>query len=264
MVDIAPVLDALRAQRPLVQNITNFVVMNFSANALLAMGASPAMVHAVDEVEDFVAISASLVVNIGTLDAGWAQSMRLAAAKADALGKPWVLDPVGVGATRFRQQTCADLMRHRPSIIRGNAAEIMTLAGAQGGRSRGVDSLANSADAIDAAQHLARATGCVAVASGEADIVTDGERVATIRGGAEMITLITGTGCSLSAATAAMAAVAPDRFVAAVAACALFKVAAERAAAKAGAPGTLAARFLDALYGVDAGDLAFAASIELA
>lgn len=264
MINIAPVLDAVRAQRPLVHNITNYVVMNFSANALLALGASPAMVHAVDEVEDFVAISSSLVVNIGTLDAPWVKSMHLAAAKAKALGKPWVLDPVGVGATPFRLATAADLLAHSPSIVRGNAAEIMALAGTQGGSSKGVDSLASSSDAIGAAKSLALSIGGVAVASGEVDIVTDGARVAKVKGGAEMITLITGTGCALSATAAAMAAATSDRFAAAVAASALFKVAAERAAAKAKAPGSLATQFIDALYNIDAGDLAFAASIEVA
>lgn len=263
MPDIAAILDAVRQQRPLVHNITNYVVMNVSANALLALGASPAMVHAADEVESFVAISSSLVVNIGTLDATWVKSMHLAAAKAKALGKPWVLDPVGVGATPFRLATCGDLLVYAPSIVRGNAAEIMALAGASAA-AKGVDSLASSNDALDAAKNLAGTTRGVVIASGATDIVTDGVRVGRVKGGVEMITLITGTGCCLSAAAAAMAAATRDHFAAAVTACALFKVAAERAATKARAPGSLAVHFIDALHDVGPDELVKAASIEIA
>src|ERR1700712_1761326 len=120
----------LRAQQPLVHNITNYVVMSLSANVLLALGASPAMVHALEEVEDFVAISSALVVNIGTLSPSWVVGMQRAAARAVALGKPWVLDPVGCGATPYRTGVAKALAEQRPTIIRGNASEILSLAGA--------------------------------------------------------------------------------------------------------------------------------------
>ncbi|WP_342358428.1 hydroxyethylthiazole kinase [Terrarubrum flagellatum] len=262
MQDIASIISAVRAQRPLVHNITNYVVMNFSANALLAFGASPAMVHAPEEVEDFVAISSSLVVNIGTLDSRWVESMKLAAAKASALKKPWVLDPVGVGATRFRLATSQALLALKPAIVRGNAAEIITLAGASGGASKGVDSLAASSEAIGAARALARSSGAVVVATGENDIATDGERVFSIAGGSAQMTLVTGTGCCLSATVAATAAVASDPLSAAVAACAVYKVAAERAASEANAPGSLAVAFLDALHEFQPDDYARLARIE--
>src|SRR4249920_701142 len=129
-IDAASALEALRARRPLVHNITNYVAMTVSANVLLALGASPAMVHAVEEVEDFVAISNALAINIGTLSPRWVEAMRLAAAKAVALGKPWVLDPVGCGATPYRTGVAAELATLKPTIIRGNASEIMSLAGA--------------------------------------------------------------------------------------------------------------------------------------
>ncbi|MGL4496526.1 MAG: hydroxyethylthiazole kinase [Beijerinckiaceae bacterium] len=253
---ISHIVESVRAGRPLVHNVSNHVVMNFTANALLACGASPAMVHAIEEVEEFVAISQSLVINIGTLDAPWVTSMLAAAARAQALGKPWVLDPVGVGATRYRRETCAKLLQHRPSVIRGNASEIIALAGGAAS-SRGVDSTTAANDAIAAAQALAQACGSVVVISGETDIVTDGGRIAPVRGGAAMMTQITGTGCALSAVTGAMVAVTGDFFAAAQTACATFKVAAEsaRAAAPHG-PGTLAAAFLDALYSVGAGEIA--------
>ena len=132
-------LEDLRARRPLVHNITNYVAMTVSANVLLALGASPAMVHAVEEVEDFVAISDALAVNIGTLSPPWVDAMRAAVKRASALGKPWVLDPVGCGATAYRTQVAVELAGLKPSVIRGNASEIMSLAGQVGAGGKGVE-----------------------------------------------------------------------------------------------------------------------------
>ncbi len=139
----------LRARRPLVHNITNYVAMTVSANVLLALGASPAMVHAVEEVEDFAAIADALVVNIGTLSPPWVAAMQVAATRARAMGKPWVLDPVGCGATPYRTQAAAELAALGPSIIRGNASEIMSLAGEVGAAGKGVDSSASADEAVD-------------------------------------------------------------------------------------------------------------------
>ena len=144
-IDVAAALEALRARRPLVQNITNYVAMTVSANVLLALGASPAMVHALEEVEDFVAISDALVVNIGTLSPRWVESMERAAIAANEARKPWVLDPVGCGATPYRTETAAELATFRPTIIRANASEIMSLAGATADGQKGVDSTAGAA-----------------------------------------------------------------------------------------------------------------------
>src|SRR5450631_47918 len=149
-------LEDLRARGPLVHNITNYVAMTLSANVLLALGASPAMVHAEEEVEDFVAISDALVVNIGTLSPSWVTAMRLAIVRAKALGKPWVLDPVGCGATPYRTRVAAELAALKPSVIRGNASEILSLAGQTGQAGKGVDSLASADDAVGAAVALAR------------------------------------------------------------------------------------------------------------
>src|SRR5450631_3261652 len=143
-------LEDLRARRPLVHNITNYVAMTLSANVLLALGASPAMVHAEEEVEDFVAIADALVVNIGTLSPSWVAAMRLAIARATALGKPWVLDPVGCGATPYRTKVAVELAALKPSVIRGNASEILSLADQAGQAGKGVDSLASADDAVGA------------------------------------------------------------------------------------------------------------------
>src|SRR6185436_3987523 len=169
----AAAVTELRARRPLVHNITNYVAMTVSANVLLAIGASPAMVHAVEEVEDFVAISGALAINIGTLSPRWVEAMRLAAAKAVELGKPWVLDPVGCGATPYRTGVAVELAGMRPTIIRGNASEIMSLAGAAGAGGRGVDSTASSDAAVVAGKALAQKTGAVVAITGETDYVTD-------------------------------------------------------------------------------------------
>ncbi|MEY4578507.1 MAG: hydroxyethylthiazole kinase, partial [Pseudomonadota bacterium] len=163
---IAQLHARLREQKPLVQNITNYVAMTISANALLAVGASPAMVHAAEEVEAFVTISSALVINIGTLSPTWVAAMRLAATRATALGKPWVLDPVGCGATPYRTAVATELAAHKPTIIRGNASEIMSLAGQTGAAGKGVDSTASSEAAIAAAITLARNTGAVIAVTG--------------------------------------------------------------------------------------------------
>ena len=149
-------LQALRQGVPLVHNITNFVSMEVVANCLLAIGAAPAMVHAEAEVEDFVGIASALVVNIGTLSPPWVAAMERAALRARALSKPWVLDPVGCGATPYRTRTAAKLVELQPNVIRGNASELLALAGAAGGPTAGVDSTHGSEEAIEAAADLAR------------------------------------------------------------------------------------------------------------
>lgn len=236
----------LRAATPLIHNITNHVVMNWTANVLLAAGASPAMVHAEDEVEEFVAISAALVINIGTLDPGFVSGMEKAAARARAGGISWVLDPVGVGATRYRMDVTRRLLAHAPSVIRGNAGEIMALAGAGAQQQRGVDSLAGSDAALDAARELARQTGAVIAVTGATDYVVAGDDVTAIWGGHPISQQVTGTGCAATALVGACLAVAPPQ-EAAVAALGAMKSAAEAAAAVSKGPGSFAVAFLDAL-----------------
>lgn len=244
-------LTKLRAQSPLVQNITNYVVMNSTANALLAIGASPAMVHACEEVEEFVAIAHALVINIGTLSPSWIAGMHLAAAQARALGKPWVLDPVGAGATSLRTSTALQLLRLGPAVVRGNASEILALGAANRTATRGVDSTDSSAAALDTAKQLAKSAGCVITVSGATDYVTDGERLLQVDNGHAMMTRVTGLGCTASALIGAFLAVQPDPLLAAAQAMAVLGLAGEIAAERSPGPGSLQLHLLDVLYTLD-------------
>jgi hydroxyethylthiazole kinase len=248
-------LEDLRAKRPLVQNITNYVAMTVSANVLLALGASPAMVQAVEEVEDFVAIADTLAVNIGTLSPPWVEAMRVAVKRANALGKPWVLDPVGCGATVYRTQVAAELAALKPSLIRGNASEIMSLAGQVGAGGKGVDSTAPAEYATSAAAALAQRTGSIVAITGETDYVSDGTTLIAVHAGHALMPLSTALGCSLSAASAAFTAVRPPR-EAAVAALAVFGAAGSIAAERCRGPGHLPAEICDALHRMDGATLA--------
>ncbi len=254
-VDAGRRLDRLRARRPLVQAITNYVSMDAAANVLLAVGASPAMVHAIEEVEAFVGFADALVINIGTLSTPWIDSMARAAEFAQAGAVPWVLDPVGVGATRFRDETCAMLLESRPTAIRGNASEIMALARIAGasvasGRGKGVDSGDAVEQAEGAARALARAVGAVVSATGEVDFVTDGARHARISGGHALMPQVTALGCALSGVVAAFLSARDDAFAATVAAHGVFAVAGASAGAGAQGPGSFRVAFLDALAAV--------------
>lgn len=250
-------LAAVRERQPLVHNITNFVVMNNSANALLAVGASPAMIHATDEVEDFVALCQALVINIGTLYSEQVAAGKLAALRATAVGVPWILDPVGVGATPYRRAAAGALTRLGPSVIRGNGSEILTLAQqTPAGQGRGVDSLHGSDSALDAAHRLAEETGAVVAVTGAVDYVIQGERSSEIHNGHPLMRRVTGLGCSATAVIGAFLAVEPDAFTATVAGLAVFGVAGELAAEEARGPGSLQVALLDALYGLDQATLA--------
>jgi hydroxyethylthiazole kinase len=261
MIDAATALTRLRERRPLVQNITNYVAMDVSANVLLALGASPAMVHAAEEAADFTSISDALVVNIGTLSPPWVQAMHLAAERANTLGKPWVLDPVGAGATPYRTQVAVDLLRRQPTIVRGNAAEIMALGGAAGTRQQGVDSRETADQASDTAMSIARTFGVVVSVTGPVDLITNGSSTYRVANGHFLMPMVTGLGCAVSAVTAAFAATEPDPVMAATAALAVYGLAGERAADGAQGPGTLRARLMDALYLLSPADVAQGARI---
>jgi hydroxyethylthiazole kinase len=255
-------LAEIRRTGPLVHNITNYVVMNNTANALLALGASPAMVHAADEVEEFVGISRALVVNIGTLSAPWVAAMRAAADRAGKLGVPWALDPVGVGATTFRNAVAADLAARGPAVIRGNASEILALAGT-GARTKGVDSAHGTDAAIDAARELARRTGATVAVTGATDYVTDGERLAALSNGHPLMAKVTGMGCTATAIVGAFLAVERDAFGAAVQGLTALGVAGETAAERSPGPGSLQVQLLDALHLLDEATITDRARIEL-
>lgn len=222
--------------------------MNNSANALLAIGASPVMAHWVDEMEQMTAIAGALVINIGTLDGEWIEGMKAAGAAASRRGTPIVLDPVGAGATSQRTEAALEIIDLcHPTIIRGNASEIMALVDASV-KSKGVDSSASSEDALDAARRLATDTGAVVVISGETDYITDGTLVHTVEGGNPIMTSVTGMGCTATALVGAFAAVCPDPMEAATAAMAVMSLAGERAALLARGNGSMQMHFLDELY----------------
>jgi hydroxyethylthiazole kinase len=241
-------LALVREKNPLVHNITNYVVMNSTANALLAMGASPVMAHAPNEVEEMVAIAGALVLNIGTLDDAWVDSMHRAAAKASALGKPIVLDPVGAGATRLRTVSAKALIAAAtPAVIRGNASEVLAL-GDGVADTKGVDAVHSVADAAKAAAELARELGTVLAITGPEDLVTDGQRTVRVTNGHPMMGAVTGTGCAATALIGAFLAVDSDPLDAAATALGYYGLAGETAAGSAAAPGSYAVALIDALY----------------
>jgi len=241
---------SVRKNAPLVHNITNYVVMNTTANALLAAGASPIMAHAHPEVQDMVAICGALVINIGTLDEYWVESMLTAAAKAHQSGKPWVLDPVGAGATAYRNETVARLLNYKPTIIRGNASEIMALAKMSRATTKGVDSVHQSTEAIEAAKWLNVKFGSVICVSGATDVIVSGDKQIHISNGHPLMQQVTGLGCTATALTGAFAAVSQDKFYSTAAAMALLGIAGELAQKISAGPGSLQLNILDKLYNI--------------
>lgn len=244
----------VREQSPLVHNITNYVVMNNTANALLAAGAAPVMAHAHAEVAEMTGICQALVINIGTLDEYWVESMLLAARTAAGSGTPWVLDPVGAGATAYRDRTLAELLALKPTVIRGNASEIMALARHNTSRTKGVDSTAGSREAIAAARYLQQHFAEVVCISGKTDIIISRSEDIYLDNGAALMTRVTGLGCSATALIGAFIAVIADKRAAVAAAMALLGIAGELAARDAAGPGTLQLAILDKLYQLSAAE----------
>lgn len=241
-------LDAIRQHGPLVHNITNLVAMDLAANALLAIGASPVMAHAQEEVEDFVSLAGALAINIGTFTPEWQDAAVSAAVQALGNETPWVLDPVGCGATRFRMENAMRLLKIRPSLVRGNASEIAALASNALGTGKGVEATMSVADVEIEASRLAREAGLVVAVTGAEDFVTDGQRALRIAGGHPLMMRITAVGCALTAITAAFMAVEEDVLAAAGHALAYMAVAGETAGKTADAPGSFRVELLDALY----------------
>ena len=237
----------VRASSPLTHCVTNYVAAPLTANVLLAVGAVPAMVSAVEEVEAFTGIASAVLLNVGTVTTESANVFIQAGASAHRAGTPWVLDPVAVGAgLRLRDRVAADVLEYRPTVIRGNGSEILGLAGAAGG-GKGPDSTASSDDALPAAAELARATGAVVAISGVVDFITDGSTTVAVPGGHVLMTKVTGVGCSLGALIAAFAGVIDDPLQAAASASVLLATAGERAARSAAGTGSFAVALLDHL-----------------
>jgi hydroxyethylthiazole kinase len=238
-------LRSLRETRPMIHQITNYVVMNETANATLAVGGQPVMAHALEEVEEMVAFAGALVLNIGTLSPTWVEAMLLAGAAANRIGIPVVLDPVGAGATRYRTRTAERILNEVDvAIVRGNAGEVATLAGIEA-EVRGVDSVGVGSGREEVALGAARKLGLTVSVSGPVDHASDGERVVSVSNGDPLMGAVTGTGCMLSAVTGCFAAVCPDDPLAA------YGVAGEDAAASARGPGSFHMGLYDALYLLD-------------
>lgn len=241
-------LNLVRQKSPLVHNITNYVAMNFSANALLAIGASPVMAHAVEEMEEITVIADALVINIGTLDSQWIEGMLKAGIAMRKRGGMIILDPVGAGATKFRTETAWKIIDTcHPDIIRGNASEIMALTNSNI-KSKGVDSLEDSINALDSAKVLAKLSNSVVTISGPIDYITDGNRVETISNGSTMMTRVTAMGCTASSMAGVFAAVNKNAFEAVTHAMAVMGIAGEIAAGKSAGPGSMLTNFIDELY----------------
>ena len=249
-------LAAVRNTAPLVQYMTNTVVMNFTANVLLATGASPAMADVPSEAGSFTRLASALLINLGTPYAEQRQAMLESAPVALEAGVPWVLDPVAVGALPLRTNLAVELLGHKPTAIRGNPSEIMALAGAGTG-GRGVDAVDSPDQAIEAARMLANRHHSVVAVSGKSDLITDGTTDLRLGNGDERLTEITGGGCALGALTAAFLAIHQSNPLhAAAAATAVDTIAAEVAADGAPGPGTFAVRLLDALNELDGAPIA--------
>ena len=260
--EIFSMIGLIRRQSPVVHNITNYVVMNNTANALLAIGASPVMAHAEEEVAEMVSIASALVINIGTLSEHWIKSMFLAAGQAAKKGIPIILDPVGAGATAYRTKTARELIdRHPPTIIRGNASEILSLYDDQT-KTKGVDSADSSDKAIETARAISQKNRCVVCVSGAVDYIAGHDKILKIRNGHPMMSRVTGLGCTASALCGCFAAVEKNDFNATAAAMAVMGIAGEMAADTAAGPGTLQTKFLDCLYRMSEKDISERLRIE--
>jgi hydroxyethylthiazole kinase len=256
-------VQAIRQKAPVVHSITNYVVMNSTANALLALGASPVMAHAEEEMEEMTGIASALVINIGTLSPAWVRAMFKAAEAARKRKIPIILDPVGAGATSYRTRTARELIRAvPPEIIRGNASEIMALL-EKNVKTKGVDSTASSEAAVAIGRNLHEVSGAAVCISGETDYTIGRTGIIRGRNGHVMMTRVTGLGCTASALCGAFAAVEPDPAVAAAEAMAVMGIAGEIAFARSAGPGSLQIHFIDALYCLSADDISRMLKIEM-
>lgn len=247
---VVDIVERLRSRHPLVHCLTNHVVKGFTANVLLAVGASPAMVEHPEEAGEFAAMADALLVNLGTLEEIQMAAMRNAIASAGAAGRPWVLDPVAVGLLGLRTRFAVEILGARPAVIRGNASEILALAGKEGG-GRGVDSGTDSWAACEAARLLARQTGATVLVTGAVDYAVDKSRVVAISNGHPLMTRVTGVGCAMGAINAACIAVSDSPLLGSVATAVLLGIAGELAAEKSERPGSFQIALLDALDSTD-------------
>lgn len=248
-------IQAIKKSSPLIHNITNYVVMECNANSLLAIGASPIMAHAIDEMDDIVKIASSLVLNIGTLSPSWIQGMMMAIIAANSKGIPVILDPVGAGATSYRSETAHSILNQgKVAVIRGNASEIASLSGSKT-LTKGVDSLLNSTECQNQAKILALKNECVVWMSGQIDVITDGQSSILIHNGHALMNKVTGMGCIATAITGAFLAVNQNILLGCTNAAILMGITGEIAAEKCKGPGSFKLEFIDTLYSLSLNDI---------
>ncbi|MFQ3549671.1 MAG: hydroxyethylthiazole kinase [Armatimonadota bacterium] len=257
-------LNKIRKNKPLVHSITNLVVMNETANALLCLGALPIMAHAKEEMDEMVSISSSLVLNIGTLTTDWIDSMIIAGKTANKLNKPVILDPVGAGATSFRTQSSKKILDNvKVSILRGNAGEVAALAGIDS-EVRGVESIGASQSSEEIAKAFAKSYGCTVAITGKVDVVCDGQKTALITNGDEMLSRVVGTGCISNVIIAAFAGINSDPFAASVGGLVALGIAGEIGAKISGnKPGTFHTELYNALYSITSEDMLNLAKVNI-
>lgn len=261
---IANDLDQIRTAKPLIHHITNFVVMNETANLTLSLGALPVMAHAREEVEEMASVAGALVLNIGTLWPGLVDAMLAAGKAANRAGVPVVLDPVGAGATKLRTDSAKRILDEVDvAVVRGNLAEVSILSGRQA-RISGVESISAADDPATVAADAARQHGCVAAVTGVRDVISDGRRTAIVENGDVMLTTVTGTGCMATTVVAGFLAVQKDQLLAAAEGLAAFGVVAEKAAEAAeGLPGEFHAKLYDVMAQLCGGELATRANVRM-
>ncbi len=248
-------IEKVRAVSPLVHNITNYVVMDVTANALLAVGASPVMAHALQEVEQMTTLAHALVLNIGTLSENWIEAMLKAQRQANKLNKPVVLDPVGLGATEYRAETISRILNNGDvTVIRGNASEIGNLCGMVA-QTKGVDSTTNAENVIEQAENYAKAHNQIIAISGATDYITNGTTTIQVENGNAMMGKVTGMGCTATAMIGAFLGVNENAYLATVHAMIAMGIAGERAAQQANGPGSFRNLFMDQLYSLSAADI---------
>lgn len=241
-------VQTIRAQSPLVLNLTNFVAMDLNANALLALGASPIMAHATEELSELVQISGAVVINIGTLDAQFIESARVTLEAARKWNKPVVLDPVGAGASQLRTNAAREFFAHPAvRVVRANASEMAALLNLQEATTKGVDSTLSSSDIQNLIQNKAHEKDVVLAVSGATDFIFYRNQMERITGGCAMMTQVTAMGCSATAIVGAFCAINPNFFAATTHAMMTMKKAGEAAKKQAHGPGHFRAHFLDAL-----------------
>ena len=260
----ASMLETIRERRPLVHHMTNWVTISECASITRSLGALPVMAHAVEEVEEMVAISGALVLNIGTLTPEFIDSMIVAGKQANKLGKPVILDAVGVGATGLRNESARKILDGvKVTVIKGNAGEIAILAGARA-EVRGVESISVEGDAVSHAKQLALAEGCVVAITAPVDIVTDGKRTFMVRNGHPRMGEVVGTGCMAASVIGAFTAVEKDWTIATACALSVYGIAGEMAAIDARGPGSMKQNMFDTIMAIGRDDILRGARIDAA